>query len=75
MEQLNVWVFQTLSYHGQRLCIPVTIIFPFQTLLSVIEKCQDFNATVVLHGKDLAESKRKAFILISEGANCTYVNG
>lgn len=50
------------------------VVLPVHTLLSIVEKCQDFGADVILYGTNLAESKRHAFIMIAENGR-TYING
>ena len=49
-----------LSYHGQLLGIPVTVVMPrFAPLMKVVN-CRRLGATVVLHGSDLAEARQRA---------------
>ncbi|KAL0819571.1 hypothetical protein ABMA28_007662 [Loxostege sticticalis] len=70
---LGNWAM-ALAYQGLILNIPVMVVLPVQTLLSTVEKCEDFGATVILNGVNLAESKRHAFVLLAENGR-TYING
>jgi len=42
---------QGLSYHGQRLGVPVTIVMPVQTPVVKVEHTRHFGAEVILHGE------------------------
>jgi len=63
-----------LSYHGQRLNIPVTVVMPMVAPITKITKCKEFGATVHLHGNNIADSKEFAMKLV-EQHNLTYING
>ncbi|KAJ0173577.1 hypothetical protein K1T71_010726 [Dendrolimus kikuchii] len=64
-----------LAFRGQQLGIPVTVVLPVNTMHSVIQRCQHYEATVILFGGDLSESTRKAFLMIYEGSTFTFING
>ena len=63
-----------LSYHGQLLGIPVTVVMPrFAPLMKVVN-CRRLGATVVLHGSDLAEARLRADEIAAE-QSLRYING
>jgi threonine dehydratase len=63
-----------LSYHGKLLSIPVTVVMPrFAPLMKVVN-CQRLGATVLLHGSDLAEARRRADEIAAE-KNLRYLSG
>ncbi|CAH0400541.1 unnamed protein product [Chilo suppressalis] len=70
---LGNWAM-ALAYYGCKLNIPVTVVLPVYTLVSVVEKCKYFKAKVILNGKNLAESKRHAFTILADSGK-TYING
>ncbi|XP_063831104.1 L-threonine ammonia-lyase-like [Ostrinia nubilalis] len=70
---LGNWAM-ALAYQGYKLNIPIMVVLPVHTLLSTVEKCEDFGATVVLNGVNLAESKRHAFVMAEQNSR-TYING
>jgi threonine dehydratase len=63
-----------LSYHGQLLGIPVTVVMPRFAPLTKIANCQRFGAQVVLEGATLAESRLHAEAL-GQVKGLTYING
>ncbi|KAK9694331.1 Pyridoxal-phosphate dependent enzyme [Popillia japonica] len=65
---------QALSYHGYKLGIPVTVVMPIVAPIMKIEKCKQYNANVVVQGKNMAESKRIAMRLAKE-RGYIYING
>ncbi len=63
-----------LSYHGQLLGIPVTVVMPRFAPLTKVANCRRFGATVVLQGATFAEARAHADqIAASQGL--TYING
>lgn len=63
-----------LSYHGQLLGIPVTVVMPrFAPLMKAVN-CRRLGATVVLHGSDLAEARLRADEIAAE-KSLRYING
>ncbi|KAI4468995.1 threonine dehydratase mitochondrial-related [Holotrichia oblita] len=65
---------QALSYHGYKLGIPVTVVMPIVAPIMKIEKCKQYNANVVVQGKNMADSKRIAMRLAKE-KGFIYING
>jgi threonine dehydratase len=63
-----------LSYHGQLLGIPVTVVMPQFAPLTKVTNCRRFGARVILHGATFVEARARADeIVASEGL--TYING
>lgn len=76
MEKKLGTLFQALAYYGQKLKIPITVVLPVTTDIEVAEKCQwDFGASVILHGENLAEAKKQAFVMIVKNGTGTYISG
>lgn len=65
---------QAISYHGYKLGVPVTVVMPIVAPIMKIQKCRQYGATVVVQGKDMAESKKIAMKLAKEH-DYTYING
>lgn len=63
-----------LSYHGQILKIPVTVVMPRFAPLTKVTNCRRFGANVLLHGNTFQEARSKADELAVENS-LTYVNG
>jgi threonine dehydratase len=63
-----------LSYHGQLLGIPVTVVMPILSPLIKSETCKGFGATVILHGENIAEAKQFADEIAARDG-LTYING
>ena len=63
-----------LSYHGQLLKIPVTVIMPRFAPLTKVTNCRRFGAEVVLHGNTFQEARAKADEIAAE-KSLTYING
>ncbi len=63
-----------LSYHGQLLGIPVTVVMPRFAPLMKVANCRRLGATVVLYGPDLAEARLRADEIAAE-KNLRYING
>ena len=63
-----------LSYHGQLLGIPVTVVMPCFAPLMKVVNCRRLGATVVLYGADIAEARRRADEIAAE-KNLRYING
>ncbi|HEV8540994.1 MAG TPA: threonine ammonia-lyase [Verrucomicrobiae bacterium] len=63
-----------LSYHGQLLGIPVTVVMPRFAPLTKISNCQRFGAKVVLEGSSLSEGRVHADQLAAK-EGLTYING
>nr|XP_018902527.1 PREDICTED: uncharacterized protein LOC109034054 isoform X2 [Bemisia tabaci] len=65
---------QALSYHGQRLKIPVTVIMPIVAPIMKIQSCRNLGANVVVQGKNMKEAKLIAMKLAKE-RSLVYING
>lgn len=65
---------QSMCYHGMDLNIPTTVVMPVVAPIMKVSQCKKYNATVVVQGRDIAESKRIAFRL-AKNNGLTYVNG
>lgn len=63
-----------LSYHGQLLGVPVTVVMPVLSPLIKSETCKSFGAKVLLHGENIAEAKCFADELAARDG-LTYING
>ena len=63
-----------LSYHGQELSIPVTVVMPIIAPIMKIQSCRQFGANIIIHGKDILESREYAMRLAKK-ENLTYING
>ncbi|MEY2465968.1 MAG: threonine dehydratase [Verrucomicrobiota bacterium] len=63
-----------LSYHGQLLGIPVTVVMPRFAPLTKVVNCQRFGARVLVEGKDLEQARIKADKFKSQ-EKLTYING
>ena len=51
---------QGIAYHGSLLGIPTTVVMPQFAALIKVTNCRRLGATVVLHGRDLAEAREEA---------------
>jgi threonine dehydratase len=63
-----------LSYHGQLLGVPVTVVMPQFAPLVKITTCRRLGAQVVLHGENIADARQRADELAREHG-FTYING
>ncbi|HEX7860785.1 MAG TPA: threonine ammonia-lyase [Verrucomicrobiae bacterium] len=63
-----------LSYHGQLLKVPVTVVMPRFAPLTKVTNCRRFRAKVVLHGNTFQEARARADELAAEDG-LTYING
>jgi threonine dehydratase len=55
-----------LAWHGRALKIPVTVVMPRFAPLVKVARCQQFGATVILHGDTYDEARREAARLAEE---------
>jgi len=55
-----------LSYHGQLLGVPVTVVMPTFAPLVKVTNCRAFGATVVLHGDSLDAARQLALSIAAE---------
>lgn len=65
---------QAMSYHGLKLGIPVTVVMPTIAPIVKIQKCKNYQANVIVEGKDMAEAKKIAETLAQE-KGAVYING
>ncbi|XP_060600742.1 L-threonine ammonia-lyase-like [Ruditapes philippinarum] len=63
-----------LSYHGQDLGIPVTVVMPVIAPLMKIQNCRKYGATVHIKGANLSESRIHAMKMGQE-EKLLYING
>jgi len=63
-----------LSYHGQLLGVPVTVVMPKFAPINKVATCRELGANIVQHGEDFAEARTHADEL-AEQHNLTYVHG
>ncbi len=63
-----------LSYHGQLLHVPITVVMPQFAPLIKIANCRRMNARVILHGDTLAQARLKADE-IAQHEDLTYIHG
>jgi threonine dehydratase len=63
-----------LSYHGQLLGIPVTVVMPRFASLMKVANCRRLGATVVMHGSDFAGAQARADEIAAE-KKLKYING
>ncbi|EFX82963.1 hypothetical protein DAPPUDRAFT_302120 [Daphnia pulex] len=63
-----------LSYHGQELGIPVTVVMPIVAPIMKVQSCRQFGANIIIHGRDIGESREFAMRLAKE-KTLTYING
>lgn len=65
---------QAISYHGDKLGIPVTVVMPVIAPIMKIQKCRNYGAKVLVQGASLGEARRIA-IKIAKELDLTYING
>lgn len=63
-----------LSYHGQQLGIPVTVVMPVIAPLMKITMCRQYGANVIVQGANLGVAKEIALRLGQE-KGYKYING
>merc|ERR1712223_935162 len=63
-----------LAYHGGLLNIPVTVVMPVVAPIMKVENCKKFGANVIVHGKDIGESRERA-LEIGKEKGLMYING
>lgn len=55
-----------LSYHGQQMGIPVTVVMPKWAPLVKVSNCRSFGATIILHGECFDDARQHAMALADE---------
>ncbi|XP_078657891.1 L-threonine ammonia-lyase-like isoform X2 [Branchiostoma floridae x Branchiostoma belcheri] len=63
-----------LSYHGNQLGIPVTVVMPIIAPLMKVNLCRQYGGNVIVKGKDIGESKAHA-LKIGKDTGMVYING
>lgn len=63
-----------LSYHGQLLDVPVTVVMPTSAPLMKVRTSQQLGARVLLHGHDIGEARDHAMQFVRD-ERLTYING
>ena len=63
-----------LSYHGQDLNIPVTVVMPIVAPIMKVQSCRQYGAQIIIHGRDIGESREHA-MRIAKDKGLTYING
>uniref|UniRef100_T1JBN4 Serine racemase n=1 Tax=Strigamia maritima TaxID=126957 RepID=T1JBN4_STRMM len=63
-----------LSYHGQDLGIPVTVIMPSIAPIMKVQACSMYGADVVVKGNDIGECRAYA-LRMARDRNLVYING
>lgn len=63
-----------VSYHGQDLGIPVTVVMPKWAPLVKVSNCRSFGAEIVMHGESYDDAKHHALDLAKTSGK-TYVPG
>ncbi len=65
---------QALAYQGKLLGVPATVVMPKFAPLIKVNNCQKLGATVILEGKEFADSKARAHE-IAEERGLAYIDG
>jgi len=63
-----------LAHHGGQLKIPVTVVMPVVAPIMKVENCKKYGANVIVHGKDIGESRERA-LEIGKEKGFMYING
>jgi threonine dehydratase len=63
-----------LAHHGHQLSIPVVVMMPEVAPLMKVERCRQYGAEIIVHGRDIGEAKERALELARE-RDMVYVNG
>jgi threonine dehydratase len=63
-----------LAHHGHELSIPVVVLMPEIAPLMKVERCRQYGAEIIVHGRDIGEAKEKALQMAKE-RDLVYVNG
>merc|ERR1711971_236096 len=63
-----------LAYHGGQLNISVTVVMPIVAPIMKVENCKKYGANVIVHGKDIGESRERA-LEIGREKGLMYING
>ncbi|XP_066944322.1 uncharacterized protein [Macrobrachium rosenbergii] len=63
-----------LSYHGQDLGIPVTVVMPLVAPIMKVQACRQYGANIIVRGKDIGECREIA-LRMSKDQGLLYING
>ncbi|XP_064094075.1 uncharacterized protein LOC135206650 isoform X2 [Macrobrachium nipponense] len=63
-----------LSYHGQDLGIPVTVVMPLVAPIMKVQACRQYGANIIVRGKDIGECREIA-LRMSKEQGLLYING
>jgi threonine dehydratase len=63
-----------LSYHGQLLGVPVTVVMPTHAPINKVATCRELGANIILHGEDFAQACDHANQLAHEHS-LIYIHG
>ncbi|XP_076057757.1 uncharacterized protein LOC143035096 [Oratosquilla oratoria] len=63
-----------LSYHGQDLGIPVTVVMPLVAPIMKVQACRQYGANVIVRGNDIGEGRVYALKKAKE-EGLLYING
>lgn len=63
-----------LSYHGQDLGIPITVVMPLVAPIMKVQACRQYGAIILVRGSDIAECRIIALKMAKE-QGLLYING
>ncbi|XP_069680978.1 L-threonine ammonia-lyase-like isoform X2 [Periplaneta americana] len=63
-----------MAYHGRREGVPVVVVMPVGAPRVKVQSCEEFGATVLLHGANMADAKRRG-LRYARDEGMVYVNG
>ncbi|XP_042240424.1 nascent polypeptide-associated complex subunit alpha, muscle-specific form-like isoform X2 [Homarus americanus] len=63
-----------LSYHGQDLGIPVTVVMPLVAPIMKVQACRQYGANIIVKGNDIGECREYA-LKIAQEQGLLYING
>ncbi|XP_037777571.1 L-threonine ammonia-lyase-like isoform X2 [Penaeus monodon] len=63
-----------LSYHGQDLGIPVTVVMPLVAPIMKVQACRQYGANIIVKGSDIGECREIALKMAKE-QDLLYING
>ncbi|KAK7085044.1 hypothetical protein SK128_026828 [Halocaridina rubra] len=63
-----------LSYHGQDLGIPVTVVMPLVAPIMKVQACRQYGANIVVKGNDIGECREIA-LKMAKDQGLLYING
>ncbi|KAF2366037.1 Tryptophan synthase beta subunit-like PLP-dependent enzyme [Trinorchestia longiramus] len=63
-----------LSYHGQDLGIPVTVVMPLVAPIMKVQACRQYGANILVRGSDIGECRTIA-LKMAKDQDLIYING